>query len=257
MALNRARALLVASYAECGCWYWLHHVCGFQPPLAPELGFGRFLHHVVAELARRAMAGLVRREEGRIPGRPGLLPPHGRPVPAENLRRSAVRRLRAYVRRFGEELRRAIRPEARFEVPLEVARIAGWIDLLLRASPEEGGGGPEADRRVELIDFETSANRAPPPTCTETSSGWDASAAERPGLEPVALAIHDVDADDGGRVEVPRDERERERFREWLQGWEEGIRAQVFEPPRDLAVCAACDFRRFCRYAPASVRAMR
>src|SRR5690606_8019266 len=34
----------LVTYAECGYRYRLRHVCGFQPPLARELGFGKLLH---------------------------------------------------------------------------------------------------------------------------------------------------------------------------------------------------------------------
>ncbi|HXF71384.1 MAG TPA: ATP-dependent DNA helicase [Actinomycetota bacterium] len=234
------------TYRECGYRYWLRHVCGFGPPIVPELGFGRFLHHVVAELARLAMAGRRPREEDvdAIVARDFYLPFAG-PVPAANLRASAARRARAYLRGYGEELARVVRPEAPFEVPLEGARVRGRIDLLLRA---DGDG-----RRVELVDLKTAANR-PPSEIHMNQLRMYALAVERQGLEPVRLWIHDLDTDRGGRIPVPHDEAERERFRERLQGWVEGIRAGRFEPAARLEVCAGCDFRRFCRYAPAEAR---
>jgi hypothetical protein len=75
-------------------------------------------------------------------------------IPATKLRESARRRVRRYVRRHGDELRRTVRPEVSFEVPLANARVRGRIDLMLRA---DGGG----ERQVELVDFKTSENRPP------------------------------------------------------------------------------------------------
>lgn len=130
-------------------------MCGFQPPLATELGFGKLLHHLVAELARKAAAGEPPAESDvdAILDRSFYLPFAG-PIPAAKLRKAARRRGRAYVRRFGEELVRVIQPEVRFEVPLANARVRGRIDLLLRASNGDSNA-------VELIDFKTSSNRPP------------------------------------------------------------------------------------------------
>ena len=63
-------------------------------------------------------------------------------MPPQLLRESVRKRVRAYLTKYGDELRRTIRPEIAFEVPLGHARVHGRIDLMLRAN-----GG---DRRVEL-----------------------------------------------------------------------------------------------------------
>ncbi|MGE5586732.1 MAG: UvrD-helicase domain-containing protein, partial [Clostridia bacterium] len=44
-------------YSECPRKYYLRYVCGFAPPIAPALGFGKVAHHVVCEMARRARPG--------------------------------------------------------------------------------------------------------------------------------------------------------------------------------------------------------
>lgn len=234
----------LVTYAECGYRYRLRHVCGFQPLLARELGFGKLLHHLVAELARAGAAGR-RAEPGdvaRLLERSFYLPLAGREARAA-LRESARRRVEAYVCRHGDELLRTIWPEARFEVPLAAARVRGRIDLLLRA--EEDGNGA----RVELVDFKTTSNR-PPEEMHVNQLRLYAAAAEAMGLEPVRLAIHDLDADGGARQPVPQDDAAREAFRERLEAWAEGIRTGRFEPPENReVVCRGCDFRQFCRYA--------
>lgn len=151
------------------------------------------------------------------------------------------------MREHGDELVRTIQTEARFEVPLANGRIRRRIDLLLRAA--EGSG-----TQVELIDFKTTSNR-PPPKMHENQLRLYAAAAERTGLEPVTLAIHHLNADCGGRVTVPHDDRERDAFREQLEDWVGRIRSGDFSPVEDrLSVCPGCDFRRFCRYAPEGIR---
>ena len=234
----------LVTYAQCGYRYRLRHVCGFQPLLARELGFGKLLHHLIAELARAGAAGR-RAEPGdvaRLLERSFYLPFAGREKRAA-LRESARRRVEAYVRRHGDELLRTIQPEARFEVPLAAARVRGRIDLLLRA--DENGNGTQ----VELVDFKTTSNR-PPAEIHVNQLRLYAAAAEAMGLEPVRLAIHDLDTDGGARQLVPLDHAAREAFRERLEAWAEGIRAGRFEPPENReVVCPGCDFRQFCRYA--------
>ncbi|MGH9106767.1 MAG: RecB family exonuclease [Acidimicrobiales bacterium] len=237
--------------SQCGYRYWLRHVCGFQPPIVPELGFGKVLHHMVAELARTAMDGGCP-EAGdveRILDDSFYLPFAG-PVPAAKLRRAAQERSLNYLHRYGAELSRVVEPEARFEVPLANARVRGRIDLVLRTG--DGGG-----RQVELVDFKTSSNR-PPAEVHQNQMRLYAAAAERLGLEPVALWIHDLDDDlaDGEepRIRVRHDDREREAFAGTLQGWVEGIQGGRFGPTGAPGSCRACDFRRFCRYAPEGAR---
>lgn len=234
----------LVTYQECAYQYWLRHICGFQPPLVPELGFGKLLHHVVAELARRGAMG-VRPGEHDVDAilEESFYLPFAGPVPAMKLREAARRRVKAYVRDFGHELLRTSRSEGMFEVPVRSARLRGRVDLLLRAD-----GEPQ--KEVELVDFKTSVNR-PPSELHINQLRLYATAAERLGLQPVRLVIHDLDADAGGRIEVLNDAREREAFEQQLEAWVEGIREGAFKPIDSRKVCRGCDFRRFCRYAPA------
>ena len=228
----------LASYGACGYRYWLRHRCGFQPPIAPELGFGRVLHHVIAELARAAPAAGPPTEHAvtSVLDRAWYLPFAG-PVPAARLRESAARRLTGYARSHGAELARTVLPEARFEVPVGGARLRGRIDLVLRAA----GGAP---RQVEVVDFKTSAGR-PARADHEDQLRLYAAALARTGYEPVRLAIHDLER--GDRIEVPADPGAQASFQDTLEVWIDGIRSGRFEP--DTAGCGTCDFAGFCRHA--------
>jgi DNA helicase-2/ATP-dependent DNA helicase PcrA len=233
----------LVTYLECRYRYWLQHVCGFQPLRAQELGFGRLLHHVVAEMARLALAGRLPSEEDadRALARSFYLPFAG-PVPAARLRESARERLRAYVRNYGPELARTLQAEAAFEVPLAGARVRGRIDLLLRAAD----GGPH---RVELVDFKTSSDR-PPSELHQNQLRLYALVAQRQGLKAVRLFIHDLDAATGSRLEVDPNPAKALAFQEQLEDWVRGIREGDFPPVAEETTCRRCDFRRFCRYAP-------
>ena len=227
------------AFHECPRKYYLRYVCDFQPPLAPELGFGKLLHYVVAELARHASAGheASTADVDAILSHACYLPFAG-PIAAERLFKAARRRLTGYVRNHGRELARTLASEQPFEVPLEAARVMGRIDLLLRA---EGGGS----RDVELLDFKTAANR-PPSEHHKSQLRLYAEAARLLGLNPVRLAIHDLDEEGGGRIEIEDDEAAVDHFRSELRDWVERIVGGRFAPPSKRKPCMGCDFQTLC-----------
>lgn len=142
------------------------------------------------------------------------------------------------MKNYGQELVRTIEPERRFDVPLELARVRGRIDLLIRA--EEGG-----PHDVELVDFKTAAER-PPSAQHQNQLRLYAEAVRVLGMNPVKLVIHDLDADNGGRISVEEDEGKVAAFRDELRKWIEEIRERKFLAKRISARCRTCDFKIFC-----------
>ncbi|BAS28063.1 ATP-dependent helicase [Limnochorda pilosa] len=268
VAVHGDRQLLVLDFSSlllyegCAYRYWLSRVCGFQPVLARELGFGRLLHHAVAELGRRTLAGAAPRaaDVPSIVARSFYLPFAGS-IPRARLQQAAVRRLTHYMERHGQELRRVLQPEMRFEVPLSGARVRGRVDLLLRRDGE--GAGREARReerdgergerggeplQVELVDFKTSENR-PPSEAHQNQLRLYGLACRRLGYDPVGLFIHDLDVDQGGRLRVEEDDGSRRAFEALLEEWVDGIRSARFTPNPGPTTCGSCDFRTFCAHS--------
>jgi hypothetical protein len=143
------------------------------------------------------------------------------------------------MKNYGHELVRTIEPEHRFEVPLELACIRGRIDLLLRV---EGG----ASKDVELVDFKTAAY-GPPSIQHQNQLRLYAEAARVLGMNPVRLVIHDLHADNGGRILVEENESQVVAFRSELYKWIEDIHQRTFLIKRIGTGCISCDFTRFCR----------
>ncbi len=52
----------LASFLDCGMAFRLRNLMGFQPRLAPELGYGKAVHHVLRAVAEETQAS------GRVPG---------------------------------------------------------------------------------------------------------------------------------------------------------------------------------------------
>jgi DNA helicase-2/ATP-dependent DNA helicase PcrA len=231
----------LSAYIECEFKYWLRERCGFQPPLARELGFGKFLHYAIAELARRAGNARVPTLNDLKDVMQDFYLPFAGPIPFQKLRASAQRRLETYLSRYGDELTRTLQSEVPFEVPIQEARLLGRMDLVLLA-PD----GSQQD--VVLVDFKTSEGR-PPSELHQNQLRLYAEACRALGLNPVQLIIHDLDSDMGGRVPVDQDEEQTKSFRKQLGGWVSGIRAGRFRPSESPAACQDCDFHTFCRHS--------
>jgi DNA helicase-2/ATP-dependent DNA helicase PcrA len=239
----------LATYSECAYKYRLRFRCGFQPPIARPLGFGKFVHHILAELARRASAGESVSKEiaEKLVAERFYLPFAGRSE-RDKLFEGARRRVVTYVAQFGEELERTVDVEKAFEVPLAEAKVRGRVDLLLRA---DGANKPE----VVLVDFKTSGDR-PSSEAHGNQLRLYAEALRALGQRPVRLFVHDLDQRDrsAARTEVKEDTPSTDAFRRRLGGWIERIKAGAFDPCEGRLACPACDFRSFCRWAPADVR---
>jgi DNA helicase-2/ATP-dependent DNA helicase PcrA len=227
------------TFSECPYKYYLGHVCGFKPPIAPALGFGKILHHVLAELARRSRNGVPPNLAAMdtLLNKAFYLPFAG-PIEQEKLFSAAQRRLKYYVRNFGRELVRTIEVERRFEWPMKLARVRGRIDLLLQAKD----GGPQD---VELVDYKTAANR-PPSMVHQNQLRVYAEAVRALGMNPIRLIIHDLDAERGEPIPVEDSPHKRALFSADMQRWLEQIHAGDFPPNRSDDTCPHCDFVRLC-----------
>ncbi len=226
-------------YSECPRKYYLRYVCGFAPPIAPALGFGKVAHHVVCEMARRArLNALPSPSDAAAILQECFYLPFASHAQREAMLDALNRRLANYVRRHGADLARTLDVERRFEIPLDGARLRGRIDLLLRAA----GPDPSA---VEIVDIKTAENSPPLPQ-HQNQLRLYAQAARTLGLNPVRLVIHDLDSEDGAAIPVEENPRELARFQEDMCRWVDGIRTASFTSRRGPA-CGGCDYTRLCR----------
>ncbi|HEU4463181.1 MAG TPA: ATP-dependent DNA helicase [Solirubrobacterales bacterium] len=143
-------------YLGCPRDYLFRKSYGFSPPITDLFGFGLSVHAALgklhekfpeagpspedAELVAREMFHLKHVPESQDPSRPG---------PYERARDSAAGILRTYAETHAEDFARTRKVEARFEIPLQDAVIAGSIDLMLRE--DENGEILEA----EVVDFKS------------------------------------------------------------------------------------------------------
>lgn len=224
----------VLSYRRCPYGYRLRSCWGYQAPLAPEIGYGRSVHHILRVLGEAA-------REGRTPAaevdetvdREFHLPFAGR-AQRDEIAAKAKSALRRYVKRHQDELARVQEVESRLEFALERrVTVSGRVDALI---------GPSES--LELRDYKTGAD----PRLIEDAQlqvQLYAAGLRHLGVDVRTATVADVTAD--RTVEVPVGEGALAAATEVARRCVQGIVGRRFEA-RPGEECGGCDFRGICRY---------
>jgi DNA helicase-2/ATP-dependent DNA helicase PcrA len=186
----------LAAYRTCGFAYRLRNYFGFQPLLAPELGYGKAVHHIMRAVAEHTM------RHGQPPDRQQLdqlfdtgffLPAASRPA-HQQLKEAARRLVDTYIVKHDEDLRRVWETERPFELHLPTAIISGRADVIL----DKEGGEVES---LAIVDYKTSTDPE-----AEDDYGLQLAvytdAGRREGLNVRAAYVHDLKAADRQSVDV-------------------------------------------------------
>ena len=115
----------LASFIECGHAYRLRSLLGFQPRLAPELGYGKAVHHVLRQVAERTKAGgsvPTPAELQQILDESFFLPTANKPAHRE-MKGAAQRLIQTYVSDHESDLHRVWETERPFELHLDLSLI--------------------------------------------------------------------------------------------------------------------------------------
>jgi DNA helicase-2/ATP-dependent DNA helicase PcrA len=129
----------------------LRGLIGFQPWLAPELGYGEAVHHVMRAVAEATRAS------GRVPTAAEIndlldasfFLPTANKAARRQLRDAARRLVLAYIDRHEEDLHRVWETERPFELHLDGVIVTGRADVIL----DHEGGVPRA---LAIVDYKTS-----------------------------------------------------------------------------------------------------
>ncbi|MGH3278326.1 MAG: ATP-dependent helicase [Trebonia sp.] len=231
----------LAAFRSCGFSYRLHSLLGFQPFLAPELGYGKAVHHVMRAVAEHTRA------HGRPPT-PGdldrmlnegfFLPAASKP--AHDLLKKAARRLvNRYLATYRDDLFRIWETERPFELHLPTAIINGRADVILDS---EGG----EQTALAIVDYKTSTDVG-----TEADADYAlqlavyTDAGRREGLNVRGAYVHDLKEAERKPVDVTLAA---------IQAAETEVESSVRElrerqfhakPGRP---CKRCDLRTLCRW---------
>jgi len=184
----------LATFIDCGMAYRLRNLLGFQPRLAPELGYGKAVHHVMRTVAD------VTRATGKVPSdveidrilNESFFLPSANKVAHRELKAAARRLVSTYTARYAEDLHRVWESERPFELRLNGVTVTGRADVIL----DREGGKPES---LAILDYKTS-------TYDESEHFLQlqvyADAGRREGLEVTAAYVHDLKASERATVDV-------------------------------------------------------
>jgi DNA helicase II / ATP-dependent DNA helicase PcrA len=141
----------LSMFLECPVRYKFAHVHGLEIPTFQPVMFGSNIHRALDVIHQAAIQGRIisDQEVPAIVEDTWVAAPKAWPTAEEDLRQAAVRYLRAYVRDYQADLRRAVKSEMPFSFGLNDQVLQGKIDLVLR--------GP--DGCLEIVDFKTSRQR--------------------------------------------------------------------------------------------------
>ncbi len=200
----------LADYMRCPYAFRLRHRLGFQPRIAPELGYGKSVHHALRTVADEFQSS------GRLPtdaelndllDREFFLPYASKPAHLQ-LKGAAKRLVTRYLDDHSDDLDRIWEAERPFELHLNEAVVTGRADRIL----DREGGHIEA---LAIVDYKTSTGR---------DDDYDlqlqvyADAGRREGLDVRAAYIHDLDAADRIPIDISSEAvvKAEERVRETL-----------------------------------------
>ena len=228
----------LAGYRTCGFAYRLRNLLGFQPTLAPELGYGKAVHHVmrvIAEHTQRFGRPPTPHQLDRLFDDDFFLPAASKPAHRQ-LKKSARRLVDTYLEKHEEDLQRVWEVERPFELHLPTAIISGRADVIL---DKEGG----EVQSLAIVDYKTS-------TDADDDYGLQLAvytdAGRREGLDVRAAYVHDLAAADRRSVDVSQEAvLESERV---VESSVEDLRNRDFHPKPGRA-CRRCDVRKLCRWA--------
>ncbi len=233
----------LAAYRACGFSYRLRNLLGFQPFLAPELGYGKAVHHVLRSIAEYTL------RHGRPPDFQQVwrmldegffLPAASKP--AHHLLKEAARHLvRSYLTEYDDDLWRIWETERPFELHLPTAIITGRADVIL----DKEGGEVES---LAIVDYKTSTDPAASDDYALQLAVYT-NAGRREGLNVNAAYVHDLKAADRDPVDVsPEAITASEQI---VKDTVRSLRNRDFRA-RPGHPCKRCDVHSLCRWDPRS-----
>ncbi len=230
----------VAHYEECGYRYRLSETYGFQQELAPEMGYGRAIHHILRHIAEKT------RETGKVPSRSQAqkimedefyLPFANRPG-FEEMKRRAGYVLDRYLDAYASDLQRVWAIERPFELQVEGGIINGKADVIL--DMVDGGPG-----RLAIVDYKSAKTLIADNKFHFQIQVYTA-AGRGEGLEVAAGYLHDLT--DGHREAVDVGQKAANEAVKRLGQSVRDIRRGHFPPCGKKETCRRCDYKLICRH---------
>lgn len=228
----------LADFKSCGLAYRLRNLIGFQPPLAPELGYGKAVHHIlrnVAEYTRRNKRPPPPEQLDLIFDQDFYLPAANKPA-YRQMKEAARRLVDRYVDSYGEDLNRVWAVERPFELHLPTVVISGRADVIL----EEKDGQLSS---MSIVDYKTAADD---PNAFDRQLQIYTDAGRREGLNVSNAYIHDLQS--GDRISVDVEPTSIKDAESEVISIVDQLRSRNFVP-QPGEHCRNCDVRPMCKDA--------
>ena len=224
---------------ECPYSFKLRLLYGFDSPLQKELGYGKSLHDMMAEIHKRAIEGdIVGVDEAEALVDRHLNLPFANPAAKEQLRPAAIASVRRYLREKGATLHQTRYSEQPVEIhPAPGVTVTGRVDLIRRLDTDE----------VSIVDFKSSERVQAEGVTLDQLHMYALGYRELTGSDADLVEIHNLDK--GGKSE------RREVDDALLTALGPRV-AQAGQALRDNRLpklgrwcdsCASCDFAGICR----------
>ncbi len=234
----------LAAYRSCGFAYRLNSLLGFQPFLAPELGYGKAVHHVMRAVAEHTRAN------GQPPGPAELdrlfdegffLPAASKPA-HQQLKEAARRLVNRYMSVYVDDLLRVWETERPFELHLPTAIISARADVIL----DSEGGETTA---LAIVDYKTSTDPDPGADAEyDLQLAVYADAGCREGLNVRAAYVHDLKTAERTPVNVSPTAIAAAEAQ--VESTVRSLRNREFHA-RPGKACRRCDLKKLCRWEAA------
>jgi DNA helicase-2/ATP-dependent DNA helicase PcrA len=227
----------LSAFQECGLSYRYRRLLGFQPPIVPELGYGKAVHHVLRHVAEFV------REKGRTPNAKQLdaifdrefYLPAATVVAHRQMRQRARKLVDAYLAEWESDLHNTWAVERPFELHLGDATVSGRADVIIR----DGDNGIES---LAIVDYKTAADGH---TSHDFQLQVYTDAGRREGLDVAAAYVHDLK--NTKRLTVDVGDAAIEGAEARVGGLIIDLRAKDYSP-RPGEVCMYCDVRLLCAH---------
>lgn len=231
----------LATFTECGHRYRLSKVLTFQTQIAPELGYGRAVHHVlrqVAETVRLSGRTPTQAELDRLVGDEFYVP-FASAQAWETMRKAARKLVTSYVDSYSSDLHRVWAVERPFALHLDSGVVSGRADVIL--DEEDGRRGALA-----VVDYKVATDQGREERYLEQLRIYSL-AGRGEGLDVHAAYLHDLKHHTRNSVDI-QDATARQALTQ-VSGRLEALARAEFVAKPDIDKCQACEYRFICAHA--------
>jgi DNA helicase-2/ATP-dependent DNA helicase PcrA len=232
----------LALFIDCGFAFRMRNLLGFQPKIAPELGYGKAVHHVMRRMAEETarLERVPNEAEIREILDASFFLPAANKVAHRQLKDAAKRLVAAYVEHHEEDLHRVWETERPFELHLDGLTISGRADVIL----DEEDGVPSA---LAIVDYKTSTSGDTGEHALQLQVYADAG--RREGLDVRAAYVHDLKS--AARDPVSVDPTAIAQAESVVSDAAQRLRIRDYAASPAPVKCRRCEVRRMCPHAAA------